>query len=1085
MEYKRSTTSMTPDHNGKVGVGMAANPLPFLTPRPERRRPDARSIDWGSSKAEKDRGEVNIQVLLRCRPLSDDEQKCNVPKAITCNEQKREVVILQNVANKQVDKVFTFDKVFGPKAQQRSIYDQAIFPIVNEVLEGFNCTVFAYGQTGTGKTYTMEGGMRNKAGELPAEAGVIPRAVRQIFDTLEAQNADYSMKVTFLELYNEEIVDLLAAEDCSRALEERQKKPISLMEDGKGCVLVRGLEEEVVYSANDIYNLLERGAAKRRTADTLLNKHSSRSHSVFTITVHVKQATVGSEEVIKYGKLNLVDLAGSENISRSGARDGRAREAGEINKSLLTLGRVINALVEHSVHVPYRDSKLTRLLRDSFGGKTKTCIIATVSPSAHCLEETLSTLDYAHRAKNIKNKPEANQKMSKAMLLKDIYLEIEKMKQDLRATREKNGVYIPNERFAQEEAEKKMKNEKIEQLEIDLNISEKQVNNYRELYESEQEKRLSFESDLKDCKENLENSNKALLDIQGKHREAMAMLKKKEFIISKLLDSENRLVEHAKGLRNKLQDASDNVTELFSKIDRKNKLEAENHGMLLSFGCQLDHSLKDLQKVVLSSVSEQQQQMRCMEEQVSSFLDTKHTKTQVLESRIKNITETCTSGMMVLKDLADTLQIQASSNLVHMKTRISDQIMAVENIFKNAVLEVKNATCDIQNSIDDQKQMLALSAQQHEEGLHKSLMSAHDISMATIGFFDDLSQRATKLMAVLEENHKTRSHQLAAFEKNFKEDAAKEEHLAIESISAILRNLTAKQTSRVSWKIPLAHIYIMIHDKSTVNPFRILTIRLSDQVSEASRSIDHISSQDNKILLQDISNMLQVSDDGKAEVNEYIEKANARFTENTCVLTENQALMEICLEECTNKVGNSLRHWDNTQLAIDRLNKSSMVETESFIREKIHENNLRGEEIVAKHISIETNFKSEASDLESSVKDSIMLDQEMGKELDSMSKICLDHLICLEDKHGDRTTNMLNQAECLKKAYQVDGDSGPRKHEIDVPSMTSIEAMRTPAFADLLSDNQHKFVENVSKPKVHNQRLSTGSPNRSPFADVN
>ncbi|XP_024983935.1 kinesin-like protein KIN-5B [Cynara cardunculus var. scolymus] len=1053
MEYKRSGTSMTPDHSGKVGVGMVANPLPFLTPRPERRRPDPRSIDWNSSKPEKDRGEVNIQVLLRCRPLSDDDQKCNVPKVITCNEHKREVVILQNVANKQVDKVFTFDKVFGPKAQQRSIYDQAIFPIVNEVLEGFNCTVFAYGQTGTGKTYTMEGGMRNKSGELPAEAGVIPRAVRQIFDTLEAQNADYSMKVTFLELYNEEIVDLLAAEDYSRALEERQKKPISLMEDGKGCVLVRGLEEEVVYSANDIYNLLERGTAKRRTADTLLNKRSSRSHSVFTITVHVKQATVGSEEVIKYGKLNLVDLAGSENISRSGARDGRAREAGEINKSLLTLGRVINALVEHSVHVPYRDSKLTRLLRDSLGGKTKTCIIATVSPSAHCLEETLSTLDYAHRAKNIKNKPEANQKMSKAMLLKDIYLEIEKMKQDLRATREKNGVYIPNERFAQDEAEKKMKNEKIEQLEIDLNISEKQVNSYRELYESEQEKRLSFESDLKDCKEKLENSNKALLDIQGKHREAMSMLKKKEFIISKLLDSENCLVEHAKGMRNKLQDASEDVTELFSKIDHKNKLEAENHQMLLSFGCQLDHSLKDLQKIVLSSVSQQQQQMKCMEEQVSSFLDIKHAKTQVLESRIKNITDTYTSGMTVLKDLVDTLQIRASSDLVHMKSRISDQIMAVENIFKNAVLEVKNATCDIQNSINDQKQMLALSAQQHEEGLHKSLMSAHEISRATIDFFNDLSQRATKLMAVLEENHKTRSHQLAAFEKKFKEDAAREEHLAIENISEIIRNLTAKQTSRVS---------------------------------EASRKIDHLSSQDNKILLQDISNMLQVSDDGKAEVNGYIEKAKARFTENTFISTENRALMESCLEECTNKVGYSLLHWDNTQLAIDRLNESSMVETESFIREKIHENNLRGEEIVTKHVSMEASFKSEASGLESSVKDSLMVDQETGKELDSMSKICLDHLTCFEDKHGDRTRNMLNQAECLKKAYQVDHDSGPRKHEIDIPSVTSIEAMRAPAFADLLvSDNQHKRVENGSKPKVHNQRLSMGSPNRSPFADVN
>jgi kinesin family protein 11 len=342
--------SFTPEVvSRKSGVGVIPSPAPFLTPRLERRRPDS-----FSNRLDRDNKEVNVQVILRCKPLSEEEQKSSVPRVISCNEMRREVNVLHTIANKQVDRLFNFDKVFGPKSQQRSIYDQAIAPIVHEVLEGFSCTVFAYGQTGTGKTYTMEGGMRKKGGDLPAEAGVIPRAVRHIFDTLEAQNADYSMKVTFLELYNEEVTDLLAQDDSSRSSEDKQRKPISLMEDGKGSVVLRGLEEEVVYSANDIYALLERGSSKRRTADTLLNKRSSRSHSVFTITVHIKEESMGDEELIKCGKLNLVDLAGSENILRSGARDGRAREAGEINKSLLTLGRVINALVEHSSHVPYR-----------------------------------------------------------------------------------------------------------------------------------------------------------------------------------------------------------------------------------------------------------------------------------------------------------------------------------------------------------------------------------------------------------------------------------------------------------------------------------------------------------------------------------------------------------------------------------------------------------------------------------------------------------------------------------------------------------------------------------------------------------
>lgn len=183
----------------------------------------------------------------------------------------------------------------------------------------------------------------------------------------------------------------------------------------------------------DIYALLDRGSAKRKTAETQLNKQSSRSHSVFCITVHMREIAADGEEVIKIGKLYLVDLAGSENVSRSGAAGTMAKEAGSINKSLLTLGRVITALVEGSGHIPYRcgashqglytdlgkmhifrvnvdegcrDSKLTRLLRDSLGGKTKTCIIATIAPTAHCQDETLSTLDYAHRAKNIRNRPE-------------------------------------------------------------------------------------------------------------------------------------------------------------------------------------------------------------------------------------------------------------------------------------------------------------------------------------------------------------------------------------------------------------------------------------------------------------------------------------------------------------------------------------------------------------------------------------------------------------------------------------------------------------------------------------------------------
>ncbi|CAN1275076.1 Kinesin-like protein KIN-5B [Linum perenne] len=630
--------SMTPDQFRKVGLGVVPSPIPFLTPRPERRRPDSRGSDWSSVRQDRDK-EVNVQVLVRCRPLSDDEQRANVPRAISCNEQRREVTVLQSVANKQVDRAFTFDKVFGPKAQQRAIYDQAISPIVKEVLDGFNCTVFAYGQTGTGKTYTMEGGMRNKGGDLPAEAGVIPRAVRQIFDTLEAQKADYSMKVTFLELYNEEIADLLASEDNARFIDDRQKKPISLMEDGRGCVVVRGLEEEVV-----------------------------RSHSIFSITVHIKEANIGDEELIKCGKLNLVDLAGSENISRSGAR-------------------------------------------------------------------------------------EANQKISKAVLLKDLLLEIDRMKEDVRAARERNGVYVPHDRFAMEEAEKKARVQKIEQLEIDLNLSEKEVDRFRELYMSEEEEKLEMLSELKECKKNLEKSNNDLLDLRENYRVAISTLKEKEFIISKLLHSENSLIERAKELSHDLHSASEDITSLFTTLEF---------------------------------------------EFVADETDNECQATMDLELRIKKMADTYSSGIESLKAFADNLSAKSSSDLEQLNNTISSHVTASEKILAITVSEARGTINDIQNSLREQKQILSFSTQQQEKGLERSLRHAQMITKATMDFFSDINVQASKVTTALEESQIKQSDLLSNFQTTFQEETVREEKQALEDITKILRNLTSKRTTMVA-----------------------------------------------------------------------------------------------------------------------------------------------------------------------------------------------------------------------------------------------------------------------------------------------
>ncbi|KAI4364136.1 hypothetical protein MLD38_020267 [Melastoma candidum] len=1043
-----------PDHFRKAKIGVTPSPSPFLTPRPEKRRPDFRGPEWNSSRQDRrdSRGEVNVQVLLRCRPFSDDEQRMNASSVISCNEQRREVTVTQNPINKQTDRVFTFDKVFGPKAQQRSIYDQAVAPIVEQVLDGFNCTVFAYGQTGTGKTYTMEGGMNSKSSELTAETGVIPRAVRQIFDTLEAQNADYSMKVTFLELYNEEVTDLLASEDVVRFAEERQKRPISLMEDGKGCVFVRGLEEVAVYSANEIYTLLEQGAAKRRTADTLLNKRSSRSHSVFSIMVYIKETTIGDEELIKCGKLCLVDLAGSENISRSGSRDGRAKEAGEINKSLLTLGRVINALVEHSPHVPYRDSKLTRILRDSLGGKTKTCIIATISPSAHCLEETLSTLDYAYRAKNIKNKPEANQKISKALLLKDFYAEMERMREDVRAAREKNGIYIPHDRFAQEETEKKARNERIEELESKLSQSKKQAENFRKLYLNEQGDKQELEGRLNNCKSDLESTRRELHSLQEQYTLAVTELKEKEFKISKYQQSENALIEYAKDLRSDLKDASEDLSSLFMRLEEKNRMEADNHNTVLTFGSNLDQSLKALHRTMLGLVSQQQQQIRCMEENACSFLAHKHDATRVLQSKINKMTESHKLGISALVDLAQNMQMAASSGLHQMSSVIASKTVAVQNHIHKLAVAAKEVISDIQNSLLEQQEILAFSAQQQEEGLQRALISGRLISNATLGFLIDLNDHASVMKRTVDENLLEKSNHLQSFEKLFKEEAAREEKLAMEKVAAILANLTSKK------------------DK---------------MVSEACKSMIEKITYESQQLHRHTSNMQQVSDGAKEELGKYTFEVENNFWEDTFSAVESRTILDSCFNSCLKMLDSSRKQWHDVESVTDTFQRDSTLDVASATQTSISQNIGLCNDFHSKSSLFEEAIKSRAEDLSSDVEDQLRLDRNAKEKGDTAAASFMDHLRSVAENHGETVSEIRSKAEhCLIKEFKVDQNSSNtlKRRSINIPSLSSIEQMRLSLGKEKsrAGSIDHHRIEGKAQSLLESEILG-----RTPFTDVN
>ena len=525
--------------------------------------------------------------------MNAEEQSENERSVVNTRDALREVSITQTVkGDKQVDRTYNFDQVFGAHATQEDIYDDAVRPVVEEVLEGFNCTIFAYGQTGTGKTHTMEGyhdwddaSSDSFADSMPSNAGVIPRAMSHIFSHLKAKGVEHSVKCTFLELYNEEITDLLAVSDLVEGTVEaaNAKAPKHpLMEDGKGGVAVKGLEEVAVANPEEIFDHIRRGSAKRRTAETLMNKQSSRSHSVFSVTVHTKESTPDGEDVIRCGKLNLVDLAGSENISRSGAVDKRAREAGEINKSLLTLGRVIAALVAGGGHVPYRDSKLTRLLRDALGGKSKTCIIATVSPAAHSAEETLQTLEYAHRAKSIKNKPEINQRVTKNALLKDLQKEIERLTADLTATREKNGVYLSQQSYDEQEKERVDLRARADELRSALDLAKSELASLAALFEDQKKAHKALQREHATHAEKVCIAERTARVAHAELSKAQRGQREQAHLADEFEAAQERLRVKTDSLGDALASAKDEMRSLFGKIERYSDVDAANASVIES-----------------------------------------------------------------------------------------------------------------------------------------------------------------------------------------------------------------------------------------------------------------------------------------------------------------------------------------------------------------------------------------------------------------------------------------------------------------------------------------------------------------------
>ncbi|VVB02333.1 unnamed protein product [Arabis nemorensis] len=1000
------------------------------------------------SSRDKEKG-VNVQVLLRCRPFSDDELRNNAPQVLTCNDLQREVAVSQNIAGKHIDRVFTFDKVFGPSAQQKDLYDQAVVPIVNEVLEGFNCTIFAYGQTGTGKTYTMEGECRRSksgpTGGLPPEAGVIPRAVKQIFDTLEGQQAEYSVKVTFLELYNEEITDLLAPEDITRgSSEDKQKKPLPLMEDGKGGVLVRGLEEEIVTSANEIFTLLERGSSKRRTAETFLNKQSSRSHSLFSITIHIKESTPEGEELIKCGKLNLVDLAGSENISRSGARDGRAREAGEINKSLLTLGRVISALVEHLGHIPYRDSKLTRLLRDSLGGRTKTCIIATVSPAVHCLEETLSTLDYAHRAKHIRNKPEVNQKMMKSTLIKDLYGEIERLKAEVYASREKNGVYMPKERYYQEESERKAMAEQIEQMGGQIENYQKQLEELQDKCIGQVQECSDLTSKLDTTEKILSQTSKMLASTNEELKKSQYAMKEKDFIISEQKKSENVLVQQACILQSNLEKVTKDNALLHQKLGREDKLSADNRKVVDNYQVELSEQISNLFNMVASCLSQQSSHLQDVNKLSQSRLEAHNKAILEMKNKVRASRDLYSSHLEAVQNVVRLHKANSNASLEEVSALATSSACSIDEFLASGDGTTTSLFDELQNALSSHQGEMALFARELRQRFHTTMEQTQKMSEYTSTFFQKLFEESKNAENRVAEANDSQINSIIDFQKTYEAQSKSDTEKLIVDLTDLVSS----------------HVDSRLHN-------------FKDAVSSNKTFLDEHVSAVNKL-----------AKDAKRKWETFSMEAENEAEEGADFSAAKHCRMELLLQQSMSHAESAVKHCKTTHESLKEMNSKQVADISSLVRTACDNNELHDAEVDSAKTAAEKDVTKTSNEIIQQI------DRMSEDEKASVSQI-LENVKTHEKTLASFQQDHCCQSRCIEdKAqetfqqrymeYEPTGTT-PAKSEPEVPTKAAIESLRATPIETLLEE----FRENNSYESFATKESKPQQLTRSPLSQVN
>ncbi|KAI9588474.1 kinesin-like protein KIF3A [Glossina fuscipes] len=535
----------------------------------------------------------NVRVVVRARPMDRNEIMSGSLSVIKVDKLKRAITVVKpNATSNEPPKTYYFDNVFDGESNQLDLYVDTARPIVEKVLEGYNGTILAYGQTGTGKTYTMSG-----SAESPQTKGIIPNAFAHIFGHIAKarENQKFLVRVSYMEIYNEEVRDLLG-KDVTKSLEVKERPDIG--------VFVKDLSGYVVHNADDLENIMRLGNKNRAVGATKMNLESSRSHAIFSITIERSELGEGGQQHVRMGKLQLVDLAGSERQSKTQASGQRLKEATKINLSLSVLGNVISALVDgKSAHIPYRNSKLTRLLQDSLGGNSKTVMCATISPADTNYMETISTLRYASRAKNIQNRMHVNEEPKDA-LLRHFQEEIERLRKQLEEGYEEELVEGEEEEEEGDDDDE-IETEVLADAQPQLNSEKKEIREKRLAKKEALERRKrEHQHEIANAKSEQEQLRNKLISLEGKILVGGENLLEKAQTQQKLLEQSLEELEERERAEQALRETlQQKETERIDIEERYSSLQEANTGITKKI-----HRVMQMLMGVKAELADQQQE---------------------------------------------------------------------------------------------------------------------------------------------------------------------------------------------------------------------------------------------------------------------------------------------------------------------------------------------------------------------------------------------------------------------------------------------------------------------------------------------